>query len=48
MKWNRVSVTGGQLRLGLFAGVLVLLCVNAMSPWGDAAAHAACEFTLLQ
>ena len=32
---NRVSVTGGQFRLGLFVGVAVLLCVNALSLWGD-------------
>jgi diguanylate cyclase (GGDEF)-like protein len=36
---NRVSVTSGQLRLGLFAGVLLLLCVNALSLWGDATAR---------
>lgn len=36
---NRVSVTNGQLRLGLFAGVLVLLCVNALAPWGEATAR---------
>lgn len=36
---NRVSVTSGQLRLGLFAGVLVLLCVNALSLWGDVTAR---------
>lgn len=36
---NRVSLTGSQLRLGLFAGVLVLLCVNALALWGDAAAR---------
>ncbi len=36
---NRVSLTGNQLRLGLFAGVLVLLCVNALSLWGDATAR---------
>jgi hypothetical protein len=32
---GRVSVTGGQLRLGLFAAVFVLLIVNAMAPWSD-------------
>ena len=36
---NRVSSTGSQLRLGLFAGVLVLLCVNALSLWGDTTAR---------
>lgn len=36
---NRVSVTNGQLRLGLFAGVLVLLCVNALALWGEATAR---------
>ncbi|MDG5481699.1 putative bifunctional diguanylate cyclase/phosphodiesterase [Mycolicibacterium gadium] len=36
---NRVSVTSGQLRLGLFAGVLVLLCVNALTLWGEATAR---------
>jgi diguanylate cyclase (GGDEF)-like protein len=36
---NRVSITGSQLRLGLFAGVLVLLCVNALSLWGDTTAR---------
>src|ERR1700750_1587962 len=30
----RVSVTGGRIRLGLFAGVFVLLVINAMVPWG--------------
>ncbi len=34
-----MSVTASQLRLGLFAGVLVLLCVNATAPWGGAAAR---------
>jgi diguanylate cyclase (GGDEF)-like protein len=29
-----VSVTGGRIRLGLFAGVFVLLVINAMAPWG--------------
>lgn len=36
---NRVSITSGQLRLGLFAGALVLLCVNALSLWGDGPAR---------
>ena len=30
-----MSVTGGQLRIGLFAAVLALLCVNALALWGD-------------
>ncbi|MGO4443476.1 putative bifunctional diguanylate cyclase/phosphodiesterase [Mycobacterium sp. 2YAF39] len=34
-----MSVTSGQLRLGLFAGVLVVLCINALSLWGDATAR---------
>ena len=34
---NRVSVKGHQLRLGLFAAVVALVCVNAVAPWGDAA-----------
>ena len=36
---NRVSVKGHQLRLGLFAAVVALVCVNAVAPWGDAAAR---------
>jgi diguanylate cyclase len=36
---NRVSVKGHQLRLGVFAAVLALVCVNALTPWGDAAAR---------
>jgi diguanylate cyclase len=35
-----VSIRGAQLRLGLFAAVLVLLCVNALALWGDEVAHA--------
>ncbi len=34
-----VPVKGYQLRLGLFAAVLLLLVVNALAPWGDIAAH---------
>jgi len=34
-----VSVTGSQLRLGFFAGALMLLCVNALSPWGEVTAR---------
>ncbi len=30
-----MSVKGGQLRLGLFATVLVLACVNALALWGE-------------
>lgn len=30
-----MSVTGGQLRIGLFAAVLALLCDNALALWGD-------------
>lgn len=30
-----MSVTGGQLRLGLFAAVFALLVVNALGVWGD-------------
>ena len=29
-----MSVTGGRIRLGLFAGVFALLVINAMAPWG--------------
>ena len=32
-----MSVKGHQLRLGLFAAVVALVCVNAVAPWGDAA-----------
>ena len=31
-----MSVRGYQLRLGLFAVVSALLCVNALAPWCDA------------
>ncbi len=35
VKWGvGLSVTGGRVRVGLFAGVTVLLCVNAMALWG--------------
>lgn len=41
-----MSVKGYQLRLGLFAAVLALLCVNAMAPWGEQTAHGV--FTAMQ
>jgi diguanylate cyclase len=34
-----VAVTSSQVRLGLFAGVAVLLCVNALALWGDVPAR---------
>ena len=35
VKWGvELSVTGGRVRVGLFAGATVLLCVNAMALWG--------------
>lgn len=34
-----MRVTGGRLRLGLFAVVLALLCVNALAVWGQQAAQ---------
>lgn len=36
---GRLSVTGGQLRLGLFAAVVALLFVNALGLWSDQTAH---------
>lgn len=33
-----MSVVRSQLRLGLFVAVLLVLCVNALTPWGDDAA----------
>ena len=41
-----MRVTGGRLRLGLFAVVLALLCVNALAVWGQQAAQVV--FTALQ
>jgi diguanylate cyclase (GGDEF)-like protein len=35
-----VSVKRPQMRLGLFATVVALVCINALAPWGDAAARA--------
>src|SRR6478672_5645756 len=43
---GQVRVTGGRLRLGLFAVVLMLLCFNALAPWGVQTAH--WIFTALQ
>ncbi len=34
-----MSAMGGQLRLGLFAAVFALLCVNASGLWNDQTAH---------
>jgi diguanylate cyclase len=36
---GRVSIKGYQLRLGLFAAVLALLCVNALAPWDEQTAQ---------
>ena len=41
-----MSVKGYQLRLGLFAAVSALLCVNALAPWGQQTAQ--WIFTALQ
>ena len=41
-----MRVTGGRLRLGLFAVVFVLLCVNALALWGEQTAQ--WVFTALQ
>ncbi|WP_123024199.1 putative bifunctional diguanylate cyclase/phosphodiesterase [Mycolicibacterium stellerae] len=41
-----MRVRGGRLRLGLFAVVFVLLCVNAVAPWGEQTAQRV--FTVLQ
>ena len=41
-----MRVTGGRLRLGLFAVVFVLLCVNALALWGEQTAQ--WMFTALQ
>jgi diguanylate cyclase len=41
-----LSVTGGQLRLGLFAAAFALLLVNALGLWGDHTAHLL--YTVLQ
>src|SRR6478735_8901198 len=43
---GQVRVTGGRLRLGLFAVVLMLLCFNALALWGVQTAH--WIFTALQ
>jgi diguanylate cyclase (GGDEF)-like protein len=36
---GRVRVTGGQFRVGLFAAVLALLCVNALALWSEQTAQ---------
>ena len=37
MRKGTVSVKARQVRLGLFATVVALVCVNALAPWGEAA-----------
>ncbi len=41
-----MRISGGRLRLGLFAAVFVLLCVNALALWGEQTAM--WGFTALQ
>ena len=41
-----MRVTGGQFRVGLFAAVLALLCLNALTLWGEQTAQ--WVFTALQ